>query len=329
MCYEISQFDFFILLIIPYATLGCNIDNDDSNTQPSEAAILVNREERLPNDISKSSPETDSFPPIMHTEEFESPVSLPYPINTLGAEDSPFILPDSNTLYFFFTPDVRVPPNEQLDDGVTGIWVSTKKTGGSWNEPKRLWLQDAGKLALDGAPFVQGNEMWFASAREGYTGMNIFTAKKDGDSWTDWQWVGKRLGNELKVGELHMWNNELYYHTDSLNGKGNLDIWMTKYENGSWQNTVNIEPVNTDGFEGYPFISSDGKEMWFTRVYKGSPAVFRSYRIDGLWQVPELIVSQFAGEPTLDDEGNLYFTHHYYESDQMIESDIYVAYKKK
>ena len=41
-----------------------------------------------------------------------------------------------------------------------------------------------------------------------------------------------------------------------------------------------------------------------------------------------LIVSQFAGEPTLDDAGNLYFVHHYFEHGQMIEADIYVAYKK-
>lgn len=42
----------------------------------------------------------------------------------------------------------------------------------------------------------------------------------------------------------------------------------------------------------------------------------------------ELIVSQFAGEPTLDKDGNIYFVYHYYRDSEMIEADIYVAYKK-
>jgi rhamnogalacturonyl hydrolase YesR len=80
--------------------------------------------------------------------------------------------------------------------------------------------------------------------------------------------------------------------------------------------------------DGYPYISSDGKELWFTRTYMGTPAVLRSLKVNGIWSEPEMIVSQFAGEPTLDDEGNLYFVHHYYEDNVMIEADIYVAYRK-
>ena len=232
-------------------------------------------------------------------------------------------------MYFFFTPDVRVPHDEQLTDGVTGIWVSYSNDAGDWSAPERVWLQEPGKPALDGAPFVQDDEIWFASAREGYTGMNIFTAKKTGGEWSGCEWVGERLGDELEVGELHIWQDELYYHSERDGGKGGMDIWMTTLENGQWSDAINISSVNTEGFEGYPFISSDGREMWFTRTYEGSPAIFRSRLIEGVWQEPELIVSQFAGEPTLDDEGSLYFVHHYYEDGKMVEADIYVAYKNK
>jgi len=75
-------------------------------------------------------------------------------------------------------------------------------------------------------------------------------------------------------------------------------------------------------------ISGDGTELWFTRTYQGTPAVFRSSRDNGGWSEPVLVVSQFAGEPTLDANGNLYFVHHYYEEGVMIEADIYVAYRK-
>jgi len=51
-------------------------------------------------------------------------------------------------------------------------------------------------------------------------------------------------------------------------------------------------------------------------------------KTDKGWGDKELMVSNFAGEPTLDSEGNLYFTHHYFRDGVMIEADIYVAYRR-
>jgi hypothetical protein len=51
--------------------------------------------------------------------------------------------------------------------------------------------------------------------------------------------------------------------------------------------------------------------------------------VNGEWQEPELILSQFAGESSMDNNGNIYFTHHFYDNQsEMIEADIYVALKK-
>jgi len=80
--------------------------------------------------------------------------------------------------------------------------------------------------------------------------------------------------------------------------------------------------------EARPFVSQDGDESWFTRTYLGSPGVFRSRRIDGEWGEPELIISQFAAEPSIDSPSNLYFTHHFFDGGKMIEADVHVAYVK-
>ena len=63
------------------------------------------------------------------------------------------------------------------------------------------------------------------------------------------------------------------------------------------------------------------------------PATYRSVKEgDGSWSQPEEILSNFAGEPTLDDEGDLYFVHHFATFPggvyQPIEADIYVACKR-
>ncbi len=88
-----------------------------------------------------------------------------------------------------------------------------------------------------------------------------------------------------------------------------------------WQPCLNVSEVNTSGQEGWPFVSEDGNELWITRRYNGSPGIFRSIRKDGgNWGEPELIISQFAGEASLDREDNIYFTHHFYKDSVMLES---------
>ena len=287
----------------------------------------IQRADKLPSDIVKRTPETDQHPPILHSNEFEQPIPLGSEINTCGGEDSPFILPDGQTLYFFFTPDVRITPENQLFDSVTGIWVS-HKTGSTWSEAERVWLQTPGKLALDGAVAIQDNEMWFASAREGFVGINMFTATLNDGKWTNWTYSGDRLMQEIEIGEVHLHGDDLYFHSDRAGGLGGYDIWVTSRTGDNWSNPTHITQVNSSETEGWPYISSDGNELWFTRYYLGTPAIYRSVKINNVWGEPELILSQFAGGPALDDVGNLYFVHHYYENNVMIEADIYVAYKK-
>lgn len=293
--------------------------------EPKEPEQTLTREETIPAGAVKMLPETDSYPPILHSGEFHEPVPLQSPINTAGAEDSPFIPEGKEEMYFFFTPDPTIPAEKQLLDGVTGIWLSQWRSG-QWQEPERVWLQDEGKLALDGCTFVSGNLMYFCSAREGYAGVHWFTAEFEDGQWQDW--ANADFPEQFEVGELHIWGDELYYHSSHDGGEGSNDIWMLERVNGEWQEPVNVAAVNTAENEGMPFLTSDGLELWFHRFHQGSPAVFRSRRVNGEWQTPEMIVSQFAGEPTVDWQGNLYFVHHFYKDNKMIEADIYVAYRK-
>jgi hypothetical protein len=253
------------------------------------------------------------------------------PINTAGAEDSAFITTDGMTMYFFFTPDPAVPAQEQLFDEVTGIWRSDRN-GSAWSEPERVWLQTPDKLALDGAAFVLDDVMWFASAREGYQGVNLFTTtlKEGAWDWVGWEYAGDLLNEEYQVGEMHLNANgtELYFHSGRAGGVGEYDIWMSRYVDGAWQTPENLLPLNTAESEGWPFLDQDGTELWFTRFYMGSPSVWRSIKADGVWGAPELVVSSFAAEPTMDQDGNLYFVHHFFQGGEMIEADIYVAYRK-
>ena len=244
---------------------------------------------------------------------------------THNPREAGFILPDGNTLYFFFTPDVRVPVQQQVVDGVTGIYM-TRKVNGEWQKPERVYLQRPGKAGLDGCEFVLDNLMYFCTVREGYTGIHWFKADFREGKWSNWKIADDELkAEEYNTGELHIYGDELYFHSDDKpGGKGGRDIWMSKKVDGIWQVPVNVEAVNTERDDGYPALSPDGSELWISRDY----GTWRSKRQNGEWSEPELMFSPLAGEPTIDGAGNVYFTHHFFKNDTMIEADIYIASRK-
>jgi hypothetical protein len=293
----------------------------------------------IPADVLKMTPENDPHPPFLNPDLpylkdlWEDPVPLEGPINTAGAEDSPFITPDSSTFFFWFNGDERKSVYEQLEDPMTGIYWS-KKVNGTWTEPDKVFLDYYDEISLDGAPTVRGDTLWFASARAGnYRDLDMWTAKLENGRWTDWTNAGELLNKEYEIGELHVSadGTEIYFDSSRAGGKGNKDIWITKNVGGQWQAPENIEAVNTEITDGWPFVSDDGTELWFTRSGAGAPEIYRSIHVNGYWQTPELILTSFAGEPTLDRDGTIYFVHHRWDElqNRVSEADIYVCYRKK
>lgn len=289
-------------------------------------AELPTRESKIPADLVKITPETDPSPLTTASAKYEKPIPLPGPINTVGGEDSAFVLPDGQTLYFFFTPDVRIPVEKQVYDNVTGIYVS-KKVDGQWQNPERILLSKPGTAVGDGCEFVKNDMMYFCTVREGYDGIHWFRADYVEGKWQNWKLADEELKTEeYKTGELHISKdgNELYFHSDRPGGAGGLDVWISKKINGAWTEPENLTTINTEGNEGWPALSPDENELWITKDY----GLWRSKKIDDEWSKPELMFSPLAGEATIDNEGNVYFTHHFFKNDKMIEGDIYFAKKK-
>ncbi|NMB62689.1 MAG: hypothetical protein GYA18_10180 [Chloroflexi bacterium] len=315
-------FTIFIFFALVWLSIGC-AQEGSNESEIQDTVELPDRESLIPADAVKMSPENDALPPELHSDEFEAPVPLPYPVNTRGAEDSAFILPDGQTLYVWFTPNNRMDVIEQAQDQVTGIYQFEKQDDG-WSGAERIWLADPDEPQLDGCGFFQGNTVWICAVRQGLEGMHWMTS-----TFENGQWSKAALADfdpTYEVGELHISNdgNELYFHSDRAGGKGGLDIWVSHKVDGVWQEPENLEKVNSEYDEGWPALNPQEDELWISKNY----GLWRSKKVDGVWQTPELIVSTLAGEASLDQDGNVYFTHHYYEDDQMIEADIYVAYRK-
>jgi len=294
--------------------------------QEEEVYTPPSRYSKIPDDLVKIYPEDDLSPPVSESDEYYDPVPVPGLVNTPGGEDSSFVLPNGETLYFFFTPDVREPVEKQVTDEVTGIYVS-KLVDDEWSEPTRVLLQDPDKLAMDGCEVIIDDLMYFCSAREGYTGLHWFKAELVEDEWSNWVCVDDWMKTfEHEVGELYITSDlqSLYFHSAREGSKGLRDIWVSEWTDGEWGEPVNIEAVNSESDEGWPCLSPDGTELWISRDY----GVWRSKLVDGEWSEPERMFFPLCGEATVDSMGNVYFTHHFFDGDVMLEADIYVAYKK-
>jgi hypothetical protein len=306
----------------------------------TEPLYVIPREDAIPPGAVKMTPEMDTWPPVLLSSEWEDPIPMPGPVNTAGGEDSPFITSDGEWFFFFFTPDVSVPAEQQLTDGATGIYWC-RKQGTGWTEPERVVLHD--DVSLDGCEYVRGDSMWFCSVRVEDAlreGPEWYTAVLRDGKWTDWRNAGSQLNLDYEVGELHITadGQTMYCARDAdKGGEGGYDLWSLGRNATGWDLPVSLgSVVNGPADDGWPFVSSDHSELWFTATstaHGPGPSLYRCLRDSaGEWTAPEEIVSRFAGEPTLDDDGNLYFVHHFYTGTdpiRMIEADIYVCYRKQ
>ena len=61
--------------------------------------------------------------------------------------------------------------------------------------------------------------------------------------------------------------NILYFFASFREGYGSEDIYYSTREGDSWSEPRNIgPPINTAGYEGFPSVSSNGKDLYFTKI---------------------------------------------------------------
>jgi hypothetical protein len=234
---------------------------------------------------------------------------------------------------------VRVPAELQVLDSVTGIWYSRLEAG-QWSEPVRVVLND--DVGLDGCQQLQGDTLWFASIRtkDMLGDIDVFTAVRRNGEWQDWRNAGRQLNVDYNIGEFHLTSDHRTMYFGSAETGESLwvgyDLWKMERNASGWDTPVRLGANINDSFsQSHPFVSSDMQELWYTGWCDSimGPCVYRSRRDSaGNWETPEQIVVQFAGEPTLDDAGNLYFTHHFYtggDTSRMLEADIYYCRRRQ
>jgi hypothetical protein len=260
--------------------------------------------------------------------EFQSPTPLPAPVSLTGWEDSAQITLDGKRLYFTYfridpiflialgqirlgetrtgwptQPYAAYGSELYRSTNVNGVWQVPQNLGTKINLPEDaegdVWVSEDDQRILytngDGSP-ARPSGIYYASKVAGVWGTPVLASS---------------IGFPFVLGDEnpHLTRDEqtLFFESRRPGGFGVQDIWMSRKINGLWQAPVNLGPiVNTSGIEGSPF-SIDGSVLYFDDKGSGG-GIFRCRRqTDGTYAQRELVMGGYAGDPSLDLAGNLYF----------------------
>lgn len=185
-------------------------------------------------------------------------------VNTPFAETHPYISADSQTLYF--TRRVNGIDDDFFRSGKDscGGWFYARNMG---SPPNTSSHESAQMISAD------GHYLFFSRcdnrSENGWDrgGCDLFMAYTADSVWSIPQSFGATINTPAFEGMpcLSSDNRELYYVSDRPDGYGGLDIWVSRFENGLWQEPRNLGPeINTPGDEISPFLHADNNTLYFS-----------------------------------------------------------------
>lgn len=203
------------------------------------------------------------------------------PVNTPLSEYNAVISGDEKTMVF--TAEKKF---------YTGVFMSKKKNG-EWSPPQNLLPQ----LGIDGdcettSISYDGTEMYLY--REDDLIGNIYVSRYENGTWSRIKKLGENINT--KYWESHAFvtedGEELYFTSNREGGYGELDIYKaTRNEDGTWGKPENLgETINTEWNEDTPFLTKDGKTLFFSsegHYNMGGFDLFVAHKTEDGWTEPE------------------------------------------
>lgn len=189
------------------------------------------------------------------------------PVINSGYDDyNPFVSDNESFMIFnsLRGPESKVLPNGKMmadvfiSTDMLGKWKVAKGIGNMINEPERN--EEVVGVSADGKTVV------LAYSTDSLQG-DLIAAPKEGDRFFEPQRLSKPInspGSETSA-TLSPDGNTIYFASNRDGTMGDHDIYrVTKLPNGEWSEPMNLgDGVNTKQDEDLPFISADGKKLYF------------------------------------------------------------------
>ncbi len=233
-------------------------------------------------------------------------------INTLGNEYSPVLTLDETTMFFTSRRLRNDTSNSKLVDFSTGeyredVYVSFKTASGIWSPPEMLNLSTDNNDATIG---VSADGQTLFIYRDEFGDGMIYQSVLRGEIWQEPALLGSDINTSAWETHATMSadGNFLYFVSDRIGGEGGRDIYRcVKLPNGEWSKALNLgNMINTKYDEEAPFLTADGKTMYFSskghRTMGGFDIFVTKLGADGVWSMPENL-----GFPLNTVEDDLFF----------------------
>lgn len=250
----------------------------------------------------------------------KAPENLGSAVNSEFSELNPVISPDGRTLYFGRKnhPANRygVKGSETIS-GSQDIWFS-EKVGDTWSSARRLsevLNRDQYNTILSISPDGQTILLKGAYVNGAYETRGFSISNKTTAGWTVPVKVDIPGYEQMSKGK-----NEYGYLT--MDGKAILlafarkknseddDLYISFFEEGRWTRPLELgDEINTKHSETTPFLSADGKTLYFSSDRpggQGSQDIYLTRRSDDTWQ--HWRKPQNLGSPINTDEYDAYYS---------------------
>ena len=196
-------------------------------------------------------------------------------INTKEEDYNPVFADKKNTsLYFTST---REGATGGKSDGTTGdlhsdIFETKLGKDGKWSTPTPLPEPiSTPDNEGDAAVSRKGDFIIFTrcgEAKKKQLKCQLYVAKKQGPNWAAPELLPFDVDSfQFTQPTLSPDGNTLYFSSNMTGGKGHYDIWKSEFDKKGkvWGAAVNLgASVNTAGNEGYPYMHSDAKTLYFS-----------------------------------------------------------------
>ncbi|WP_026992582.1 OmpA family protein [Flavobacterium subsaxonicum] len=254
---------------------------EEANKQMTEFAKLAPKDQRAvsfnedPNYLPKLKSQTKLFDEKL------------LDINDKKYADFGGVLADDNTFYFASSRNTSRKTYGRDEQPYLDIYQATYNSNGTLSEPTTVSELNTkyhdGPVAITG----DGNTMYFASEsfREGDSEKEkgqsksliyLYKATKKDGKWANvvalpindkkWNTGNPAISKDGKT---------LYFSSDRKGGIGASDIWKVEVKgNNTYGEPVNLgKKINTEGREGFPFITDDNKLFFASEGHKGFGAM--------------------------------------------------------
>lgn len=217
-------------------------------------------------------------------------------INEETNEYSPIISIDESALFFTSRRMRPDSSNQFIIDENTGefredIYVSYKDIEGNWMEPELLNINtDNHAATISTSPDGQELYIYYDEKGDGQLWKSVLV----GETWSEPEMLGSDINTS--AWETHVTvsadGKTLYFTSNRDGGYGGRDIYRcVKLPNGDWSKALNIgETINTQWEEESPFLSADGKTLYFASKghngMGGFDIFYSTLGDDGEWSKP-------------------------------------------